>query len=370
MLGNFVTGVAILGPAGMLGDLAAGLGVTVRQAGLLITFGAALLCFCSPLVVWATSALDRRLWLSLSLAALAAGHVASALAPDYASLLAIRLAMLTVAAAFTPVAAGTVAQIVPEKQRASAISFVFLGWSIAVAVGLPLITFIAAHVGWRETFAVLGLAAAAVLVLLLVSVPAGLRSPPLSLRSWGTIANSPLILLLLLISILWTSGQFVIFPFLGPLITGLTGGGPAEIGAAFAVLGAMGFLGNVAATRAVIFYGAFQVSLVFLLSLLAGAALWAVGAGFFAAMIVAVAFWGFGFAAFNSMQQARLVAAAPPLASATVALNTSSNYVGQAIGSALGAELFARGHLLAMGYADVAFTLAAMAALVATRRRR
>ena len=41
------------------------------------------------------------------------------------------------------------------------------------------------------------------------------------------------------------------------------------------------------------------------------------------------------------MQQVRLVAAAPPLASASVSLNTSVLYIGQAIGSAIGGVLFA-----------------------------
>jgi hypothetical protein len=50
--------------------------------------------------------------------------------------------------------------------------------------------------------------------------------------------------------------------------------------------------------------------------------------------------WGLGFASTNSMQQVRLVAAAPPLAPASVSLNTSVLYVGQAIGSATGGLLF------------------------------
>ena len=60
MFGNFVTGLSIMGLAGMLGDLANGLGVTIRDAGLLITFGAVVLCIGSPLMVWATSTFDRR----------------------------------------------------------------------------------------------------------------------------------------------------------------------------------------------------------------------------------------------------------------------------------------------------------------------
>lgn len=64
MLGNFVTGTSVLAPAGMLPDLAAGLGVTIRDAGLLITFGAIVLCIGSPLTAWLTSRIDRRLLLT------------------------------------------------------------------------------------------------------------------------------------------------------------------------------------------------------------------------------------------------------------------------------------------------------------------
>ena len=41
MLGNFVTGCSVIGPAGMLGELSSGLDVSIRDAGLLITYGAA-----------------------------------------------------------------------------------------------------------------------------------------------------------------------------------------------------------------------------------------------------------------------------------------------------------------------------------------
>ena len=49
------------------------------------------------------------------------------------------------------------------------------------------------------------------------------------------------------------------------------------------------------------------------------------------------------------MQQVRLVAAAPALASASVSLNTSVLYIGQAIGSAIGGFLYARDLLLRLG---------------------
>ena len=68
--------------------------------------------------------------------------------------------------------------------------------------------------------------------------------------------------------------------------------------------------------------------------------LWTLGAGWLPVIGVGIVFWGLGFAATNSMQQARLVEAAPDLSSATVGLNTSALYTGQAIGSAIGGILF------------------------------
>ena len=44
MLGNVVTGLSILGPAGMLADLARGLHVGIHDTGLLVTYGAVVLC--------------------------------------------------------------------------------------------------------------------------------------------------------------------------------------------------------------------------------------------------------------------------------------------------------------------------------------
>src|ERR1041384_5315721 len=91
MLGNFVTGVSILTPAGMLLELSEGLHVSIRDVGLLVTYGAVILCIGSPLVAWLTTRVDRRLLLTGTLAVLVIGQAASALAPDYFTVLAIRI---------------------------------------------------------------------------------------------------------------------------------------------------------------------------------------------------------------------------------------------------------------------------------------
>ena len=87
-------------------------------------------------------------------------------------------------------------------------------------------------------------------------------------------------------------------------------------------------------------------------------------------MACSVAIWGLGFASTNSMQQVRLVAAAPALASASVSLNTSVLYVGQAVGSAIGGLLYARDMLYGTGYVAAAFVALALMTVILTRPRR
>jgi DHA1 family inner membrane transport protein len=367
MLGNLVTGCSVIAPAGMLPELASGLGVSVRSAGLLVTFGAIVLCVCSPLTAWLTSRIDRRTLLAATLAAMTLGNLASSLAPDYASLLVIRLLMLTLAALYTPQAAGTAALIVAAERRGGTIASVFLGWSLALAAGLPLITLIGSHQGWRAAYVAVGIVGALSCMLLVWRVPGRLYGSPVELKTWIALGRNRMVLLLLLITTLQMSGQFAVFTFMGPLLKRLTQAEPNQIGLAFALYGAAGFAGVFIASRIVDGWGAFRTSVLFTCLVLAGLCGWTLAGGVYPMMTLAVAVWGLGFASTNSMQQVRLVSAAPDLASASVSLNTSVLYVGQAIGSAVGGSLFARDLLIETGYVGVGFVSLTLLAILASR---
>jgi DHA1 family inner membrane transport protein len=370
MLGNIVTGCSVLAPAGMLSELSSGLAVTIRDAGLLITFGAIVLCIGSPVTAWLTSRIERRTLLTATLAVLALTNLASAFAPDYASLLAIRLIMLAVGALYTPQAAGTAALIVPPEKRGSTIAFIFLGWSLAAAIGLPLITFIASRYGWRTVYGGIGAIGGLSFLLLAWRLPGGLIGAPVDLKTWTDVARNRRIVLLLLVTTLQMSGQFVVFTFMGPLLAKLTQAGPDAIGLVFAAYGVFGFIGIAIATRIVDSWGAYKTSLLFTTLLLTGVTGWALSAGIYPLMACSVAIWGLGFASTNSMQQVRLVGAAPALASASVSLNTSVLYIGQAVGSAIGGMLYARDLLYGAGYVSVGFVALALLTVILTKPRQ
>ncbi len=367
MLGNLVTGCSVLAPAGMLIELSSDLGVTVHTAGLLITFGAVVLCVGSPLTAWLTSRIERRRLLTATLAVLALANAASALAPDYTSLLIIRLIMLGVGALYTPQAAGTAALIVSPERRGGTIAYVFLGWSLAAAVGLPLITFLASRYGWRAAYGGIGIVAAVGFLLLAWRLPAGLIGARVDLKTWTEVGRNRAIVALLAITTLLMSGQFVVFTYMGPLLAKLTQVGPDAVGLVFAIYGLCGFIGIAIVSRLVDSWGAYRASILSISLVLTGITAWALNAGIYPLMACSVAIWGLGFASSNSMQQVRLVSAAPALASASVSLNTSVLYVGQAIGSAIGGLLYAHELLYGIGYAGAAFVVLALMTVVSTR---
>jgi DHA1 family inner membrane transport protein len=196
-----------------------------------------------------------------------------------------------------------------------------------------------------------------------------LRGPPLSLASFLVLARNREVLLLLQITILSLAAQFTVFVYLGPLLQKLAGVSHQTVGLMFASFGIAGFAGNVVASRIVGRLGGWLTSAIFIGATVAGVALWSLGAGILPAMALGITLMGLGFAATNSMQQARLVQAAPDLSSTSVALNTGSVYVGQALGSWLGGAMYALGMLHGIGYLGVAFAAACMAIWAITRDR-
>jgi predicted MFS family arabinose efflux permease len=115
-----------------------------------------------------------------------------------------------------------------------------------------------------------------------------------------------------------------------------------------ALMGISGLIGNIALSRWVTRIGADRGARMSLSFICAGLVLWIIALTWLQALwavALAMTIWGLGNFAFNSSQQARLAQSAPTLASASIALNSSSLYAGQAMGAALGAAL-----VVALGY--------------------
>ena len=361
LLGNFVVGTGILLPAGMLTDLAQGLSVSVPAAGGLLLASGIVVAIGAPLIAAITSNADRRLLLVASLVLYAIAHAVSALASSFEIVMAARLALAISAAIFTPQAAATVGALLTPERRSSAITFVFVGWSLATVGGMPLGGYVAHAFGWPLAFAIVAVMSVLAAVAVYLTVPRGVRIAPLSLASWKRVLTSNALMTVLLVTILNGTGQFTLFTYLSPSLKSSLSADAALVTLILAWYGIAATLGNVVATRLVTNIGPARSALVALLGMASGLGLWGLGAHMLFAVLVAATLWGLGTFATNSIQQARLAGLAPELTSASIALNTSAIYFGQAAGSGLGGALINAGAMPWLPWAGAAILLIAAA---------
>lgn len=341
MFGNLAIGTGVMIVAGVLNELAADLAISPPVAGQLISAAAILMAIGAPIAAATTSRFDRRWLLALTLAWYSAGLIVSALATTFPQLLGVRMATMISAAIFTPQAAATAALLSPPETRGRAMAFTFLGWSIASVFGVPVGSWIAGAYGWRAAFVVTGVLAGAGSLAVFLTLPSGLRVERLSLQSWVDVARHPLLPSVLLVTVLMASGQFGVFAFIAPYLLWLIEADANYRALALAWFGVFGLLGNVLVARRIDRLGADRAVQITLALVLIGVALLPAGKGSLLVAAVALAFWGLGLFGSNSAQQVRLASIAPPLASASIALNTSAIYLGQAIGTAGGGVVYA-----------------------------
>ena len=122
------------------------------------------------------------------------------------------------------------------------------------------------------------------------------------------------------------------------------------------------------ASKAVGKIGADRAVLLAIASLIAGMGLFGLFFGNYVLACCAGLVWGLGSFSSNSLQQSRLVAVAPALAGATVALNTSAVYLGQSIGAAAGGVVIQKGITANIAWMALVFlALAAVLSVTATR---
>lgn len=371
LAGNFIIGTGVLMPAGLLNEITADLSITAARAGLLMLVGGVVVAVTAPLVAGLTSSIDRRRLLVFALALYAAGHLAAAMAPGFAWLAVIRAVTVVGAAIFTPQAAAAVGLLVPPNRRAGAIAFIFIGWSAASVAGIPISSYLATLVGWRSVMAGMGVACALAAAGVWAVLPAGLFVQRLNAAAWRDALTNPVLLVVLLVTLFSMSGQMTVFSYIAPILRDSFAGGPAQVAIAFAVSGIAGVTGNAIAARIVAPLGIDRVIAMAIACLIAGLAILAASFGHFSLALLGIALWGLGSFSSNSLQQSRLVAIAPAVAAATVALNTSVVYVGQAVGAGLGGWFVTQTITPSIAWTACALTVAALAAsLFATRLAR
>ena len=349
LAGNFVIGCGVMVVGGTLNDLTRSLNISVTQGGHLIAIAAIMMGVGAPLLASLVAGMDRRRLLTWTMVWFALGHALCAWAPNYEWLWPFRALTVLSAAVFTPQAAATMGFMSTPAHRGRAITFVFMGWAIASVAGMPLAAWVGERLGWRVAMAMIAVASLLAAVLVHRYLPKGIRPPALSLRAWRKVLQSPLLMMVVAVTLCQSAGQFTVLAYAAPHYKTVYDASPEQISLMFGYFGALALAGNLVLNRVIDRVGAARAVTTTLALIAASLALWPLGSTLPLLALVILPWSLSGFAT-NSGQQARLGGLSPRLAPALMALNTSAIYLGHALGAAGGGMILNHSDTLRQGY--------------------
>ena len=230
---------------GLLMQVATDLQVSIAAAGLLIS-GYALGVFVgAPLLTAVTGRMPRKAVLVVLMVVFTLGNLACALAPNYTVLMIARVITSLAHGTFFGVGAVVATGLVAEDRKASAISIMFTGLTVATLLGVPAGAWLGLHYGWRSTFwAVTAIGVIATIVIAMLVPKDRGDAVPMAFREELKAVASPQVLLGLLMTVLGFGGMFTVYTYIQPLLTEVAGFADAAVSPILLVFGVGMIVGN------------------------------------------------------------------------------------------------------------------------------
>ncbi len=248
--GSFGIGCAEFVIMGLLLQVAADLHVSIAAAGLLVSIYAFGVFLGAPLLTVATRRMPRKAVLVALMAIYTIGNLACALAPNYEALMAARVLTSLTHGTFFGVGAVVATGLVAEDRKASAISVMFSGLTLATLMGMPAGAWLGLHFGWRSTFwamALIGLVSMAVIVALVPPSREAHRPAPLTEELRGVARTQ--VWLGLAMTMLGFAGVFVVVAYIQPLLVQLGGFADDAVSPILLLFGGGMIVGNLVGGR-------------------------------------------------------------------------------------------------------------------------
>ena len=220
----FAIGTTEFVSVGLLPLIAQDLDISVTTAGLTVSLYAVGVMIGAPILTSLTSRMPRKSLLLWIMVIFIVGNGIAACATSVMVLLVARVIAAFSHGVFMSIGSTIAADLVPENRRASAISIMFTGLTVATITGVPFGTFIGQQFGWRFAFVAIVVIGIIGFIANSILVPADLRqSPPTSMRDQVKLVTNGRIILVLGITALGYGGTFVVFTYLSPLLQTITG---------------------------------------------------------------------------------------------------------------------------------------------------
>lgn len=351
-------------PIGLLTVMAADMGRSPSQIGLLVTGYAVVVVLVSLPLTRLTQRVPRRLLLTVTLGVFVVGTVLTAVAPSYGVLLAARLVIALTQALFWSVVASTATGLFPPEVRGRAVGRLAMGTALAPVLGIPAGTWLGQQAGWRVAFLVMAAAGLATCVAVALLVPT--IAPSAGGAARGTHPDRRGYLVLVVACALGVTGALTAFTYVTPFVLDVTGFEASALGPLLLVSGLAGGVGAVTVGRFLDRYPWAAVT-VPLGAIAVALAIMFAAATVPVAVVGALAVYGVSFSAMAAAIQNRTLRIAPGSTDIASAGISSAFNAGIAGGSLLGGVLVDSAGIRSVALAGALLVGAAVAIMLAER---
>lgn len=241
----FAIGTTEFISVGLLPLIAEDLHISTTTAGLTVSLYALGVTFGAPVLTSLTARMSRKTLLLWIMVVFMIGNALAAAATSIAILLVARVISAFSHGVFMSIGSTIAADLVPEHRRASAISIMFTGLTVATVTGVPLGTFIGQQLGWRAAFILIVIVGLIGFISNSLLVPADLRKGVrTAFRDQVKLVTNGRLLLLFLITALGYGGTFVVYTYLSPILLEITGFKESAVAVILLIYGIAIAIGN------------------------------------------------------------------------------------------------------------------------------
>lgn len=229
---------------GILSDMAKSFGTPVATMGYLVTIFATTYAICTPFVTILTSRFSRYKTLLTLIIIFLIGNTLSGFATSFLTMMLARMLTATVAGAIISLIMTFASAIAPANKRASLVSWIFAGFSIASVFGVPLGTTISMTYGWRYTFFVISIITILTFVLLIFILPRNLPQVSSSVGGQLTLLKDRRIYIAVFLVLFTAAAMYGYYTYIRPLLTTALGFSTASLNWLLFIIGIMSIISN------------------------------------------------------------------------------------------------------------------------------